>query len=160
MRCTFMPVIVGFTSILFLYCDTGTNSQLPTQISGTYNGAVRDSVMVTKLPANFGYDSTRFTYILREDSTYEVHVAITPAMGKQRVETGTWSQSDFVFTFRPLENFSSNAVTHLMQPADTLRPVHTGHISRSGFTIADFLNIGNKSSARNLGAVIFVKQQP
>jgi hypothetical protein len=140
--------------LLLLACDKPTEPV----ISDSYLGVVRDAAMAAMLPPTFGYDSTRFTYVIRSDNSYEVDVLVAAAMGNQKVETGTWTKSGSSFTFTPGADFCSNATTHMMEPADTMRSAHSGTLSGTDVTIDHFINIGNKTSMRDLGTIVFHKK--
>ncbi|MCU0609970.1 MAG: hypothetical protein MUF22_09420, partial [Chitinispirillaceae bacterium] len=89
---------------------------------------------------------------------YEVDVLVAAAMGNQKVETGTWTKSGSSFTFTPVADFSSNQTTHVMEAADTLRAVHSGAVNGTDITIDHFINVGNKTSMRDLGTIVFHKK--
>ncbi len=154
------PIALSLSAIIALLlvaCDKGAEPA-PALTTDSYLGATYDAVVAQQLPPSFSYDSTRFTYKIRSDATYEVDVLVAAAMGNQKVETGIWAKNSDVYTFTPQANWASNSTTHLMETADTLRAVHTGTTNGSIITINNFINIGNKTSVRNLGAVIFHKQ--
>ncbi|MFH0920646.1 MAG: hypothetical protein V1913_09810 [Fibrobacterota bacterium] len=152
------------TAVLFIGAgcskDKKDNPTAPAVTGTVYRDTIQDPVLAGMLP---GYTGSKYKYILNSENTFNVLLDIGYGFADMSgvevpSEEGTYSFTAGIYTFTPNINRYNNSSTHLMETADTLRIPYTGSGAGDSITIANFINIGNKTSVRNLGTIVLNKQ--
>jgi len=150
-------------ALLFIFggCnDKGNPSGPPSNAGSVYLGTLNDSILAAALlAAHINYSGTQYRYTIKSDGTFTVDENIGMGWTSPAGEEGTYTISGSNYAFTPtIDRRDSQNPPGTMVPTDSLRPPYTGALTNDSCTIADFLNIANKNSQRNLGTLVLKKQ--
>ena len=135
---------------------TGTQSAT----ASVYLGTLNDSILAAALlAAHINYSGTQYRYTIKSDGTFTVDENVGMGWTSPSGEEGTYAKNGLNYTFTPtIDRRDSQNPPGTMVPTDSLRAPYTGALTNDSLTIADFLNIANKSGQRNLGTLVLKKQ--